>query len=134
MPLRPATASSDRRRESRLDSVNRRMRPVFALVLLLASCARAPRVAEVRLPAPIVIERTVIDTPPPPPDTMVSFRVPAFLPDPLIEWGAAPPGEPRAERQRAYDLQHQDTRVRFDWARRAVVGTTTIRVAALDSG
>ena len=65
---------------------------------------------------------------------MISYRVPAFRPDPLIEWGPTPPGESHAERQRGYDLQHQDTRVRFDWTRHAVVGSTTIRVAALDSG
>ena len=110
------------------------MRTAIALVLVLASCARAPRVAEVPPPAPTAIAPTMIDTPPPAPDTMVAYRVPAPIAGPLIQWGAAPPGEARAERQRAYDLQHQDTRVRFDWARRAVIGTTTIRIAALDSG
>jgi len=110
------------------------MRSVIALALLLASCARAPRVADLPAPptAPVLVPP--VDTAPPPPDTMISYRVPAFRPDPLIAWGPTPPGESHAERQRGYDLQHQDTRVRFDWTRHAVVGSTTIRVAALDSG
>ena len=114
--------------------MNPGMRTAIALVLVFASCARAPRVAEVPPAPPVVFEPPVIYSPPSAPDTMVPYRVPAFLTDPLIEWGAAPAGQARAERQRAYDLQHQDTRVRFDWTRHAVIGTTTIRVAALDSG
>jgi aminopeptidase N len=43
-----------------------------------------------------------------------------------------PAGTPHAERVRTYDLQHQVVHVRFDWPRHAVVGSTTIRVAALD--
>ena len=74
-----------------------------------------------------------MDTTPPPPDTLVSYRVPPFLEAPLVEWGPPPPGPPRPERKRDYDLQHQLVRVRFDRARRAVVGSTSIRFAALDS-
>lgn len=58
---------------------------------------------------------------------------PDFKALPLIEWGDAPAGTPHAERQRTYDLRHQIIRVRFDWSRHAVVGTTTLRVAALDT-
>jgi aminopeptidase N len=64
-------------------------------------------------------------------DTMVSYRVPAFKPLPLIPWGPPPPGEPHAGRVRTYDLQHQVVHVRFDWARHAVVGSTMLRVGAL---
>jgi aminopeptidase N len=110
------------------------MRSTIALALLLPACVRAPRVVEVPAPAPPVPVVAPIDTTPPPPDTMVSYRIPAFRVDSPITWGPTPPGEPRAERERSYDLQHQDTRVRFDWTRHAVVGSTTIRVAALDSG
>ncbi len=109
------------------------MRTAIASALLFVSCARAPRVADVP-PAPPVLAPTVNDTAPPPPDTMVSYRVPPPLSDPLVQWGSPPPGTQRPERARAYDLQHQDTRVRFDWTRRAVVGTTNVRFAALDSG
>ncbi|MDQ3675067.1 MAG: M1 family metallopeptidase, partial [Gemmatimonadota bacterium] len=72
------------------------------------------------------------DDVPPPIDTLASYRVPAFRADPLIEWGPTPPGEARPERERVYDLQHQVTRIRFDWARHAVIGSTTIRFAALE--
>jgi aminopeptidase N len=62
---------------------------------------------------------------------MVSYRVPAFQETPLVQWGPRPVGEWRPERAREYDLQHQVIRVRFDRARDAVVGSTTIRFAAL---
>ena len=65
-------------------------------------------------------------------DTLRSFRVPERKALPLISWGALPPGTPHAERVRSYDLQHQVVRVRFDWERHAVVGSTTLRVAALE--
>ena len=104
-------------------------RPILALALCVVSCARPPRVAEppAPLPPPVIVPA---DTAPPPPDTMVSYRIPAFRSEPLIAWGPMPAGEPREERRRSYDLQHQDTRIRFDWTRRAVVGSTTIRIAA----
>lgn len=59
--------------------------------------------------------------------------VPAFATAPLATWGAMPPGTPHGERARTFDLQHQIVRVSFDWRRHAVVGETTLRVAALDS-
>ena len=111
------------------------MRSAVVLALFLASCARGPRVAELPPPVapppaePVVI--AVVETIPPV-DTMVSYRIPDFSEGPLIEWGPTPAGERRADRERSYDLQHQATRIRFDWARRAVIGSTTIRFAALD--
>src|SRR6266566_148571 len=58
-------------------------------------------------------------------------RVPPFQQTPLIVWGPLPEGVTHAERVRTYDLQHQATTVRFDWLRRAVVGTTTLTIAGL---
>ena len=63
---------------------------------------------------------------------MRSYTVPAFRTEPMITWGPSPEGTPHPERPRVYDLQHQIVHVRFDWPRHAVVGSTTIRVAALD--
>ena len=67
------------------------------------------------------------------PDTLVSYRVPAFEPLPIVQWGPPPEGELHSPRARSYDLQHQVVRVRFDWDRHAVVGTTTLTLTALDS-
>jgi aminopeptidase N len=63
---------------------------------------------------------------------MRSYARPDFRTGPLMTWGPLPPGTAHAERVRTFDLQHQIVRVRFDWARHAVVGSTTIRLAALD--
>jgi aminopeptidase N len=52
-------------------------------------------------------------------------------PTPSRQWGPAPPGEPHAERARTFDVRHQVIRLRFDRQRRAVVGSTELRVAAL---
>jgi aminopeptidase N len=67
------------------------------------------------------------------PDTLISYRVPAFRPLPIVEWGPPPEGELHAPRARSYDLQHQVVHVRFDWDRHAVEGTTTLTLAALDT-
>ena len=64
-------------------------------------------------------------------DSLRSYRTPAPARLAPVVWGAAPPGAIHPERVRSYDLQHQIVRVRFDWPRRAVVGSTTLRVAAL---
>lgn len=107
-------------------------RPAAYLVSLvvLAACATRPSPA----PAPVPSGPTPAVQPPAPvpPDTMRSYAVPGFLPLPLATWGPPPQGTPHAERTRTWDLQHQVVRVRFDWARHAVVGTTTLRIAALD--
>ncbi|HEX8850729.1 MAG TPA: M1 family aminopeptidase [Gemmatimonadaceae bacterium] len=95
------------------------------------ACASKPTPAPTPLPARDTA--TVAARPAPaPPDTMRSYAVPAFSSTPLITWGPLPPGTPHGERARVYDLQHQIVHVRFDWARHAVVGSTTLRVAALD--
>src|ERR1700704_5737758 len=60
--------------------------------------------------------------------------VPAFQQGPLIVWGPEPLGVPHAERVRTYDLQHQATTVRFNWARHAVEGTTTLQIAGVAGG
>jgi aminopeptidase N len=60
-------------------------------------------------------------------------RVPPFAAQPLVTWGAAPRGSARAERPRTFDLRHQDTRLRVDWARHALVGTTTLTIAGLNA-
>jgi len=57
--------------------------------------------------------------------------VPPFHQGPLIAWGPEPEGVSHAERVRTYDLQHQSTTVRFNWARHAVEGTTTLQIAGL---
>lgn len=46
-------------------------------------------------------------------------------------WGATPPGVSHPDHAREIDLQHQSVRLRFDRTRRTVVGSTTLRVAAI---
>jgi aminopeptidase N len=58
--------------------------------------------------------------------------VPAFAEAPLIAWGPEPAGTVHARQPHKYDLQHQSVRLRFDWSRHAVIGSTTLRIAALD--
>ena len=107
-------------------------RPVQVAVVLLwvASCTSAPPVV-VAPPVEVVDATPLPPPPPPPPDTMISWRVPEPRPEPLVEWGPAPAGEVREGRVRTFDLQHQVVRVRFDWDRGAVIGSTTLRVAPL---
>ncbi len=103
----------------------------FIALLALAACATPPAPAPV--PAQPTSTRIVVQPPAPvAPDTMRSYIVPDARPIPVVTWGPLPAGSPRPERVRTYDLQHQVVRVRFDWARHAVVGSTTLRVAALD--
>lgn len=93
----------------------------------LAACAPAARQpAEIPQPTPVPVGPPFrMDT------TLTADRVPAFKPEPLIAWGPLPEGVTHRERTRTYDLQHQVTTVRFDWPRQAVVGTTTLTIAAL---
>ena len=112
-----------------------RIRTTGVLLLLATACTRAPRVAETSPPVVIGPPEPVVVVPvdtTPAVDTMLPYRVPSFRDMPLIQWGPAPPGVPHTDRARTYDLQHQVIRVRFDWARHAVIGSTTIRFAALD--
>ena len=107
----------------------------FALVAISAAVACGGNVQPVPAPAPVPAATPLpAATLPAPmmPDTMRSYAVPAFRTDPMIAWGPLPPGTPHPERARLYDLQHQIVHVRFDWPRHAVVGSTTLRVAALD--
>ena len=98
-------------------------RHLVALLAGVAACA-PPRVDPVptAVPAPAAADTVR--------DTLRSFRtpLPTMLP---LPWGPLPPGTVHPERVRTYDLQHQVVRVRFDWDRHAVVGSTTLRIAAL---
>lgn len=58
-------------------------------------------------------------------------QAPAPSDSALISWGPLPPGTSHAERPRTYDLKHQIVRVRFDWPRHAVTGSTTLTIAPL---
>src|SRR5688572_19092208 len=104
----------------------RRSVPFIAVVV--AACAIAPPP-----PAPVPV------APSPRVDTVALASAtpepPTFQPLPLITWGAAPPGELRAVvPELTQDLRHQVVRLQFDWARRAVVGSTTLRIAAVPAG
>ncbi|MEP6690821.1 MAG: M1 family aminopeptidase [Gemmatimonadaceae bacterium] len=93
-----------------------------ALALGAAACAQPPLE-----PAPAPVRDTAARVPGP-------DDVPPFRATPLVAaWGPLPPGTLHAERARTYDLQHQVVRLRFDWKRHAVVGSTTMRLAPLDS-
>ncbi|HEX6060346.1 MAG TPA: M1 family metallopeptidase [Gemmatimonadaceae bacterium] len=93
-----------------------------ALAALPAGCRPAPPPPP---PAPIAVDTT---PPPAPPPNYVVFRE-----GPLVAWGAPPAGTAREPRRRSFDLRHQIVRVRADWARHAIVGTTTLTIAALDT-
>ncbi len=108
--------------------MNHRPAAVALVTTLAAACSRPATPA----PAPVQAPAAVTPAVPAPPDTMISYAVPAFRTDTMITWGPLPPGTPHPERERIYDLQHQIVHVRFDWPRHAVVGSTTIRLAALD--
>ena len=94
------------------------------MTVVLAACAGSPP------PQP-----SVPGTPPLPVDTAPlappAPLAPSFKPLPLITWGPLPPGELRAiVPELTQDLRHQIVRLRFDWDRHAVVGSTTLRIAA----
>ena len=97
-----------------------RFAPFVAVVL--AACASAPRPAPVPVTPPLPADTTRPEPPAP--------ARPTFAPLPLITWGPLPPGEQREAPEPSIDLRHQIVRVRFDWERRAVIGSTTLRVAA----
>ena len=109
--------------------MNRRLTRLAA-VAISAACGGAATPAPAPAPAPTPV--AVTPAAPATPDTMRSYAVPAFRTDTMIAWGPLPPGTPHPERARIDDLQHQVVHVRFDRPRHAVVGSTTIRVAALD--
>ena len=107
-----------------------RVRSLLAAAAV-AACAPACAPAPSPAPAPAAVPPASAGQASAAADSLRSVQVPAFRTAPLVRWGALPPGTPRAERARSYDLQHQVVRVRFDWARRAVVGSTTLRVGGL---
>src|SRR5688500_14324035 len=98
----------------------RRSVPVVAVVL--AACSSAPA----RAPSIPVTPSPPVDTAP------LAPLAPSFKPLPLITWGPLPPGELRAVvPELTQDLRHQIVRLRFDWTRHAVIGSTTLRIAAM---
>jgi aminopeptidase N len=100
----------------------RRFSSLLAVWLTACSSAPAPTPQIPVTPSPRVDSATAAPAVPAPP---------TFKPLPLITWGAPPPGELRAVvPDLTQDLRHQVVRLRFDWERRAVIGSTTLRVAA----
>ncbi len=76
-------------------------------------------------PTPSVTNRAAVI------DSAEADRVPAFQTEPLIAWGPLPPGTIHEPQPRTYDLRHQTVHVRLDWEQHAIIGTTTLRLAAL---
>lgn len=111
----------------------RRMKGLFgpgivACAIAIACAPPASRIPSTAIPQPnppLVLQPFEMDT------GYTAGVVPPFQQTPLIEWGPAPAGVEHQERTRTYDLQNQSTTVRFDWARHAVVGTTTLRIGGL---
>ncbi len=109
----------------------------FTAVFAAAAIGCAGRSAPNPSPAPEPAHAAV---PSPTPPTLIPGArlvadtnfVPPFADSALISWGAEPAGTVHVLPPHEYDLQHQSVRVRFDWARHAVVGSTTLRFAALD--
>ena len=95
------------------------------MALVVAACASTPRPVP---PLPVTPSPRV-DTAPP---ALPAPSAPAFKPLPLITWGPPPPGELKAVvPELTQDVRHQIVRLRFDWTRRAVIGSTTLRIAAV---
>src|SRR5688572_4754833 len=104
----------------------RRFVPFVAVVVAACASAPPPPASVPVTPAPRV---DTVAVAPPKPEPL------SFQPLPLITWGAAPPGELRAiVPELTQDLRHQIVRLQFDWTRRAVVGATTLRIAAVPAG
>ena len=110
----------------------RRFAAGLGVVVLGCAGRTAPNVP----PAPV--SRAEVPSPTPPriiPSARLigdTNAVPAFADTALIVWGAEPAGTVHVIPPHEYDLQHQSVRIRFDWPRHAVVGSTTLRLAALD--
>lgn len=49
-----------------------------------------------------------------------------------MPWGPPPPGSAHSPREHLFHVQHQTVSVSFDWTRHAVVGSTSLRLAAID--
>lgn len=125
--------------------IRRLSRPTHLSLLAAAAaagCVTGTRTATVQLPSSMDTTPPVAKVPAPTPPTLVpgvrlapldTDVVPPLRATPLIAWGAAPAGTLHAPPSRQFDLRHQSVRVRFDWARHAVVGSTTLRLAALET-
>ncbi len=132
-PRSGVTLSSMRHLHTSFVSMNHRSGRLAAFAFTAAAGCAGGAGQPVPAPAPAAGPGAVVSMPAPmAPDTGRSSEVPAFRTDTMIRWGPMPEGTPHPERARIYDLQHQVVRVRFDWSRHAVVGSTTLRVAALD--
>jgi aminopeptidase N len=59
-----------------------------------------------------------------------SNSVPPFADSVAVRWGPEPPGTVHTFPPHEYDLLNQAVRVRFEWPLHAVVGSTTLKVAA----
>ena len=104
------------------DPLSMRRFLLLAVVLTACTSAPAPTPPIPVMPSPRVDSVAAAPAAPAPP---------AFKPLPLITWGPPPPGELRAiVPEITQDLRHQIVRLRFDWERHAVVGSTTLRIAA----
>ena len=108
----------------------------LAILVGAAALGCAGRPAPTPSPAPAA--RPEVPQPTPPtiiPNVRLTSdtnAVPPFSDTALVTWGPEPEGTVHTLPPHEYDLQHQSLRVRFDWSRHAVVGSTTLRVAALD--
>ena len=92
---------------------------------IVAACAPARPPAEIQ-PTPVPnVPPFRMDS------TLTANQVPGFKQAPLIVWGPVPEGVTHPERKRTYDLQHQNTTLRFDWTTHAVVGSTTLTIGGL---
>jgi aminopeptidase N len=110
----------------------------LAVLLAAAVAGCAGRATPSASPAPESGARPLPPSPTPPRNVSNvrllgdTNAVPAFSDTALITWGAEPAGTVHVLPPHEYDLQHQSVRIRFDWQRHAVVGSTTLRIAALD--
>lgn len=111
----------------------------FASTFALAACAG--RTVAIPNPEPAgqpIGQRADVPVPTPPrivPNVRLvddTNSVPEFADDALIRWGPEPPGTVHVFPPHEYDLQNQAVHVRFDWTRHAVIGSTTLKVAALE--
>ncbi|HEV7593556.1 MAG TPA: M1 family metallopeptidase [Gemmatimonadaceae bacterium] len=98
----------------------------LALCVLLVACSPPPAANPPAPAQPIPVTGAfAMDA------SLTPDLAPPFQQGPLVVWGREPDGVVHPERARTYDLQHQSTTIRFDWARHAVVGTTTLQIAGL---
>jgi len=104
--------------------------------LVIAGCAG--RTTPTPTPVPAAEQHAEVPTPTPPriiPNVRFADdtnAIPPFADTPLISWGPEPAGTVHVFPPHEYDLQNQAVHVRFDWTRHAVVGSTTLKIAALD--